>query len=206
MIDLVFIKYKTSSKSKVLSYTMVHQELPMLTSPPELIMTSNFVESMSFGSSTTTDLRQDILQLEGCSDFENGVINAIPVRQYIHDLYTATYELHQPEMQTLFVQTITGILLNLGLPIGAGRRVAKDGQVEAIKRVVYRLGDTILLARTGYGKSIVFQAVSTILPRKITIQIVPLSKLGEEQCGIIATFPNTRPILIDQSLVKVSQV
>jgi len=46
-----------------------------------------------------------------------------------------------------------------------------------LRRLVLGLGDTLLLAKTGFGKSIIFHAYS-ILTGKITIQLVPLSKLG----------------------------
>src|SRR5438045_8973151 len=53
-------------------------------------------------------------------------------------------------------------------------------QVRVLCQLVYQLGDTILVAKTGFGKSIVFHAFS-ILTGQITIQLIPLSRLGEEQ-------------------------
>jgi superfamily II DNA helicase RecQ len=60
---------------------------------------------------------------------------------------------------------------------------------------VYGLGDTILVAKTGFGKSIVFHAYS-VLTGHITIQLIPLSKLGEEQLESIRRYPETKPCLI----------
>jgi hypothetical protein len=53
-------------------------------------------------------------------------------------------------------------------------RTPKPGQIWAVQRIVYGLGDTILIAGTGYGKSIVLHALSS-LTQFITIQIIPLS-------------------------------
>jgi superfamily II DNA helicase RecQ len=59
-------------------------------------------------------------------------------------------------------------------------KTPKEQQVRSLRRLVFGLGDTLLIAKTGFGKSIIFHAYS-ILTGKITIQLVPLSKLGEEQ-------------------------
>ena len=175
----------------------------MATSPPTPELASNFEESTGIDRSNSESTRMLILGLNRCQDLEKGQVDGTPIQDYLSNLYALTCKPDQHELQLLLVRTVTEILLNMGLHSDIPRRVPKDGQVEAIQRIVYRIGDTILLARTGYGKSIVFQAISVLLLRKITIQIVPLSKLGEEQCNTIATFPNTSPILIDGSLVKV---
>ena len=54
---------------------------------------------------------------------------------------------------------------------------ATYGQIQAVKSLVYHQKDTVLVAATGYGKSAVLYAVGA-LTKKMTIQIVPLSKLG----------------------------
>jgi superfamily II DNA/RNA helicase len=66
----------------------------------------------------------------------------------------------------------------------------KEQQVRSLRRLVFGVGDTLLLAKTGFGKSIIFHAYS-MLTGKITIQLVPLSKLGEEQVGEINKYPVT---------------
>ena len=78
-----------------------------------------------------------------------------------------------------------------------GASVPRLGQIEAVKRLVYDQGDTVLVAATGYGKSAVLYAFSA-LTDKITIQIVPLTKLGENQRDDIASnVPNSSPVWID---------
>jgi len=68
-------------------------------------------------------------------------------------------------------------------------------QVRAVRRLVYRHGDTLLFARTGFGKSIIMHAVP-LLTDKITIQLTPLNKLGEEQVRDIGRLPGARPCLV----------
>jgi superfamily II DNA helicase RecQ len=57
------------------------------------------------------------------------------------------------------------------------------------------MGDTMLVAKTGFGKSIVFHAYS-VLTGRITLQLIPLSKLGEEQLESIRRYPGTKPCLV----------
>jgi len=52
-----------------------------------------------------------------------------------------------------------------------------------------------LIARTGFGKSIIFHAFS-VLTGKITLQIIPLSKLGDEQLDDIRKLSGAKPCLI----------
>lgn len=56
----------------------------------------------------------------------------------------------------------------------------RPGQVEAIRRLVVDQKDLILIAPTGWGKSVVFQAVPA-LSGGICIMIMPLTLLEEEQ-------------------------
>lgn len=75
-------------------------------------------------------------------------------------------------------------------------RQPRHEQVRALRRLIFGQGDVLLIARTGFGKSLIFHAYS-ILTRKITLQLVPLTKLGEEQLGDIRNFPGAVPCLID---------
>ena len=69
-------------------------------------------------------------------------------------------------------------------------------QVRVLRRLIFGKGDTLLVARTGWGKSVIFHAFS-ILTRLITLQIIPLSKLGDEQLEDIRRFEGTKPCLIN---------
>lgn len=68
-------------------------------------------------------------------------------------------------------------------------------QIRALRRLIFGFGDTLLIARTGFGKSLIFHAFS-ILTGKITIQLVPLSKLGDEQLDDIRKLNGSNPCLI----------
>ena len=76
---------------------------------------------------------------------------------------------------------------------------ARPGQVQAVQRLVEEEGDTAriaLVAATGYGNSAVLFAFSA-LKKRITIQIVPLTKLGESQLQDIASgVPGSNPTLV----------
>jgi superfamily II DNA helicase RecQ len=60
---------------------------------------------------------------------------------------------------------------------------ARPIQVKAIHHILFERKDCILTARTGLGKSRPLQAVSIMLPDTITLIIVPLDKIGEEQAA-----------------------
>lgn len=61
---------------------------------------------------------------------------------------------------------------------GSGLRPHPE-QVRVVRRLIYGKGDTLFIARTGFGKSLVLQSYS-ILTGQSTLQIVPLDKLREE--------------------------
>lgn len=68
-------------------------------------------------------------------------------------------------------------------------------QVRVVRRLVYQLGDTLLAAKTGFGKSITLHAYS-VLTGYITLQIIPLSKLGGEQLDTIQRYDGASPCLV----------
>jgi superfamily II DNA or RNA helicase len=68
-------------------------------------------------------------------------------------------------------------------------------QVRSLRRLVYRLGDTMLIAKTGFGKTIIFQAYS-ILTGKITVQLIPLCTLGKAQTESLNRFEGVNACLI----------
>jgi superfamily II DNA helicase RecQ len=61
----------------------------------------------------------------------------------------------------------------------------KHGQREALHYLIYLRKDLILIAGTGFGKSMVLQAVSLLLQRSITLVILPLNQIGNEQFEFI---------------------
>ena len=85
-----------------------------------------------------------------------------------------------------------------------GAPEARSGQIQAVKSL-YHQKDTILVAATGYGKSAVLYAVGALTTKKITIQIVPLSKLGQNQYEDIAKkVTGSKPVFVNRdTTVKV---
>jgi superfamily II DNA helicase RecQ len=75
-------------------------------------------------------------------------------------------------------------------------------QVEAIHALIFLQVDLILIAKTSFGKSMVLQAPSAIVPDSITIVIMPLNKVGEEQLLKIGSLPATRPCLITSDTIS----
>lgn len=61
----------------------------------------------------------------------------------------------------------------------------KPGQREALHQLIYSRKDLILIAGTGFGKSMILQAVSLLIRRSITLVILPLNQIGNEQCEFI---------------------
>ncbi|KAK0709381.1 hypothetical protein B0T26DRAFT_785427 [Lasiosphaeria miniovina] len=77
-----------------------------------------------------------------------------------------------------------------------GAREAHQGQIDAVHRLVHQRNDTVLVAATGYGKSAVLYAFSAIT-KLTTVQIVPFTKLGENQRDDIArAVPSSKSVWI----------
>lgn len=76
-------------------------------------------------------------------------------------------------------------------------RIPRDEQVRTLRRLIFNRSDVLLIARTGFGKSIIFHAYS-LLTRKITLQLVPLNKLGEEQLSDIRKLSGAKPCLLNE--------
>jgi len=88
-----------------------------------------------------------------------------------------------------------------------GQPTARHAQIASLRRLVYEQRDTILIAATGFGKSAVLFAF-WLLTKKITILIVPLTKLGENQRDDVAkNVEGSNPVWIDADThLKVSQM
>lgn len=175
----------------------------MATRPLLLMEGSNFVERISASVSSAESLFLCCAAIRSCNRLEDGFFQGVPFRTLISELYDYTLRSGQENLQTEFIKAVTTSLLNRNIRNGSPRRYPKPDQVNCIRRIIYNLGDTILLAKTGYGKSIVFQAVSVIRNRHVTIQVIPLSQLGEEQVQTVSSFPWSNPILVDQTTPKV---
>ena len=75
----------------------------------------------------------------------------------------------------------------------------KDKQVEAIRKLLYDKSDLILIAKTGFGKSIIFQALPLIQEelKLASLIIVPLNLLQEEQAEKLKTIAGAHPFVLN---------
>ncbi|KAH6980520.1 hypothetical protein EDB80DRAFT_737743 [Ilyonectria destructans] len=72
----------------------------------------------------------------------------------------------------------------------------RPGQVEAVYKLVVDQKDLVLIAPTGWGKSVVFQAVPA-LRGGICIMIMPLTLLEEDQARSISKIPGCNPCILN---------
>ncbi|KAI1097497.1 P-loop containing nucleoside triphosphate hydrolase protein [Jackrogersella minutella] len=79
--------------------------------------------------------------------------------------------------------------------LGGNTKVPRKEQVDAVHDLVFNEIDLVFIAKTSFGKSLIIQAFSLITDR-ITIQIAPLVKLGEEQRDSVLKVPWSTPLLI----------
>jgi len=80
-------------------------------------------------------------------------------------------------------------------------RTPRMEQTRTLRRLIFGQSDVLLVARTGFGKSLIFHAYS-ILTSKITLQLIPLTKLGDEQLSDIRRFSGARPCLVNAKTKK----
>jgi len=79
----------------------------------------------------------------------------------------------------------------------------KNKQVEAIRHLLYDkrdlIRDLILIAKTGFGKSIIFQALPLIEEesKQASLILMPLNLLQEEQAEKLKTIPGAKPFILN---------
>src|SRR5579871_2734249 len=73
----------------------------------------------------------------------------------------------------------------------------RDLQIDVVLRLVFSCEHTILVAQTGFGKSVVFKAY-TLLTGKTTIMVVPLTNLGSQQLRSVQSIPGARAVLVSK--------
>jgi len=128
-----------------------------------------------------------------------GTIPSIGFSQFPSILKEAALEANvgvQEKVLSLCLQRILS-----SLDPSAGVREPRAEQVRVLRRLVFCKSDVLLVARTGFGKSLIFHAFS-VLTGKITLQIIPLSKLGDEQLNDIQKLPGAKPCLITHEIKR----
>lgn len=73
----------------------------------------------------------------------------------------------------------------------------QKAQVDAICTIFYDQKDVLLLARTGFGKSLIFQLIPFMMdPAGLVIILMPLKLLQAEQNAMINQIPNGKAIAL----------
>jgi hypothetical protein len=67
----------------------------------------------------------------------------------------------------------------------------RKGQRNALQHLIYKRKDLILIAKTSFGKSMILQAVSILIYNSITVVVLPLNQIGQEQAEYITRIGGT---------------
>ncbi|KAK4176948.1 hypothetical protein QBC36DRAFT_186188, partial [Triangularia setosa] len=82
-----------------------------------------------------------------------------------------------------------------------GAKMARDGQVQVIRRLLYEKADNILVASNAYGKRAVLYAFVR-LTEKVIIQIIPSENGAKDQAQVIsAEVYGSRPVVATSGLL-----
>ena len=73
----------------------------------------------------------------------------------------------------------------------------RQKQIDAIWHLVFKKEDLLLAAKTSFGKSVIFQAAPLFCRGGIGLIIIPLDRIGQEQCIKIQRLPGARSIFIN---------
>ncbi|KAH8586980.1 ATP-dependent DNA helicase [Bisporella sp. PMI_857] len=73
----------------------------------------------------------------------------------------------------------------------------RQKQVDAIWHLVFKKDDLLLAAKTSFGKSVIFQAAPLFCRGGIGLIIIPLDRIGQEQCIKIQKLPGARSVFIN---------
>lgn len=138
-------------------------------------------------------LSQDIL-------FKDRVENISKIK--LNDLKDFIKEAGLPENVPLQEHVLTLCLARIlkEMDPDQDRQPHKD-QVITLHRLIFIKGDCLLIAPTGWGKSLILHAFA-ILTGKISFQITPLNKLGEDQLAEIKRMSGTNPCLLNSQTKK----
>jgi superfamily II DNA helicase RecQ len=77
----------------------------------------------------------------------------------------------------------------------------REGQRDALWQLIYQQKDLILIAKTSFGKSMILQAVSILLKKTMTVVILPLDRIGQEQAEYITNIGG-RPCFLNADTIN----
>jgi superfamily II DNA or RNA helicase len=165
-------------------------------SPPETILSA----VTTYTGSNPTSTLLNLIESHVISEFQCTDTNNIPVlASRLFWLLSGQCQTHQRDQLVLCRDRLIQGLLTRLLSDRAGtvgveippRRL----QVLVLMRLLFAQRDVLLVAQTGFGKSLVFQAIGTLTDR-LTIIIVPLLGLCDQVRDDIADIPGSSPIVI----------
>lgn len=158
-------------------------------------------EKMRDGRIGWAKRRGDILQTGRTSPRVMGsddirlLLTHVP-RMRLDELKTVIRRCGEPEYLSFQREAMTACLRRiLRYNDDTSDKEPRAEQVTAMCQLVFESTDVLLIARTGFGKSLIFQAFS-ILTGRTTIQIIPMSRLGIQQHASIQRLAGTKPVLI----------
>lgn len=77
----------------------------------------------------------------------------------------------------------------------------REGQRNALRQLIYKRKDLILIAKTSFGKSMILQAVSLLIRKSTTVVVLPLDQVGLEQTEYIARIGG-RPFFLNADTIS----
>lgn len=101
------------------------------------------------------------------------------------------------QLQRNVIEKLLERLLIDRFPQASIRPKPRTLQVDVLQRLVFARQDLILVAKTGFGKSLIFHAW-TILTGKVSIIIVPLLGLADQTYEDFCSIPGANPIIVSK--------
>src|SRR6266480_2663015 len=77
----------------------------------------------------------------------------------------------------------------------------REGQRNALRHLIYKRKDLILIAKTSFGKSMILQAVSLLIRKSIAVVVLPLDQIGLEQTEYITRIGG-RPFFLNADTIS----
>ena len=77
----------------------------------------------------------------------------------------------------------------------------REGQRNALRQLIYKRKDLILIAKTSFGKSMILQAVSILTRKSTTVVVLPLDQIGREQAEYITRIGG-RPCFLNADTIS----
>ena len=105
-----------------------------------------------------------------------------PIQREVKKLRT---EFRKIKLQKMDTQKEKAQSLIISIIVRLFNKTPKNEQIECIFRLAIEEKDTILVAKTGFGKSMVMQAVSLLIPESVTLVILPLNEIANDQERVI---------------------